>query len=46
MNSMTYDETKQYELDRRYIRKAAIWTDNTFRERCEEGALHLYDSVP
>ena len=43
MNSMTYDETKQYELDRRYIRMAAIWAENSYCKRRQVGALIVKD---
>ena len=45
MNSMTYDETKQYELDRRYIRMAAIWAENSYCKRRQGGALIVKDKM-
>lgn len=45
MNSMTYDETKQYELDRRYIRMAAIWAENSYCKRRQVGALIVKDKM-
>ncbi len=42
---MTDKETKQYETDRRYLRMAAVWAENSYCERRRVGALLVKDHM-
>ncbi len=39
------DENKQYILDRRYLRMARIWSENSYCERRKVGALIVKDKM-
>lgn len=39
------DKNKQYELDRRYMRMAAIWAENSYCVRRQVGALIVKDKM-
>ncbi len=38
-------QTKQYDLDRRYLRMAIIWAENSYCERLKVGALIVKDNM-
>lgn len=38
-------ESKQYELDRRYLRMARIWAENSYCQRRQVGALIVKDNI-
>ena len=40
---MTNKERKQYETDKRYLRMAAVWAENSYCERRKVGALIVKD---
>lgn len=42
---MTQAELKQYELDKRYIRMAGIWAENSYCQRRKVGALIVKDKM-
>lgn len=42
---MTHDEVKQQELDRRYMRMATIWAENSYCKRRQVGALIVKDKM-
>ncbi len=42
---MTHEELKQQELDRRYMRMAAIWAENSYCKRRRVGALIVKDKM-
>jgi len=42
---MTNKEEKQYETDRRYLRMAAIWAENSYCKRRQVGALLVKDHM-
>ena len=42
---MTQAELKQFELDKRYIRMAAIWAENSYCTRRQVGALIIKDKM-
>lgn len=42
---MNYDEKKQLELDKRYLRMARIWAENSYCERRQVGALIVKDKM-
>lgn len=42
---MTHDELKQQELDRRYMRMATIWAENSYCKRRQVGALIVKDKM-
>ena len=42
---MTQAELKQFELDKRYIRMAGIWAENSYCQRRKVGALIVKDKM-
>lgn len=42
---MTYEENKQYLLDRRYLRMARVWAENSYCVRRQVGALIVKDKM-
>ncbi len=42
---MTQAELKQYELDKRYIRMAGIWAENSYCQRRKVGALIVKEKM-
>ncbi len=42
---MTHDELKQQELDKRYMRMATIWAENSYCKRRQVGALIVKDKM-
>ena len=42
---MTNKEEKQYETDRRYLRMAAVWAENSYCKRRQVGALLVKDHM-
>lgn len=36
---------KQYELDKRYLRMAAVWAENSYCKRRQVGALIVKDQM-
>ena len=42
---MTQAELKQYELDKRYVRMAGIWAENSYCQRRKVGALIVKDKM-
>ena len=42
---MTNKEEKQYETDRRYLRMAAVWAENSYCKRRQVGALLVKDDM-
>lgn len=42
---MTMEDKKQYELDRRYMRMATIWAENSYCVRRQVGALIVKDKM-
>ena len=42
---MTHEDTKQLELDKRYIRMATIWAENSYCRRRQVGALIVKDKM-
>ena len=42
---MEANEKKQLELDKRYIRMAAIWAENSYCTRRQVGALIIKDKM-
>ncbi len=42
---MGYNETKQIQLDTRYLRMARIWAENSYCERRKVGALIVKDKM-
>lgn len=42
---MTQAEQKQFELDKRYIRMAGIWAENSYCQRRKVGALIVKDKM-
>ena len=43
--AMTNKEIKQYETDRRYLRMAAVWAENSYCKRRQVGALLVKDHM-
>lgn len=43
--AMTHEDTKQLELDKRYIRMATIWAENSYCRRRQVGALIVKDKM-
>ena len=42
---MTHDELKQQELDKRYMRMATIWAENSYCKRRQVGVLIVKDKM-
>lgn len=42
---MTHDELRQQELDKRYMRMATIWAENSYCKRRQVGALIVKDKM-
>lgn len=42
---MTHDELKQQELDKRYMRMATVWAENSYCKRRQVGALIVKDKM-
>lgn len=42
---MTHDELKRQELDKRYMRMATIWAENSYCKRRQVGALIVKDKM-